>query len=92
MFLSNLAGYYSSAFSVLCGDDTWTIRSVRISSGHLRIAPPSAKSPSKMSDKDDVINLKQGAYVHTDLSQSELPNTTKQGTYFDNNRIEADFF
>ena len=63
----------------MCGDDTWIIRSVRVCSNQVRIAPHSAKSPSKMSDKDDVIDLKQGAYVHTDLNQSELPNTTKQG-------------
>ena len=71
-----LPNYFSL---VLCGDDTWVVRSVRISSGHLRITLPSAKSPSKLTDKDDVINLKQGAYVHTDLNQSELPNTAKQG-------------
>ncbi|XP_076801050.1 uncharacterized protein LOC143445671 isoform X3 [Clavelina lepadiformis] len=63
---------------VLCGNDSWTPRYVRLCSTQLRISPPNAKSPSKMSDKDDIVDLKQAPYIHTDISQLELPNTAKQ--------------
>ena len=64
---------------MLCGDDSWTLKSIRINLGHLRVMALGAKSPLRTNDQDDVIDLKQITYIHTDLRQSELPSTAKQG-------------
>merc|ERR1719361_3125222 len=63
---------------VLCGDDKWSVRYVHMVPPNLRISPHHTKSPSKMTSYDDVIDLTQSAYIHTDISQHELPSTAKQ--------------
>nr|XP_018669288.1 citron Rho-interacting kinase isoform X1 [Ciona intestinalis] len=78
VFKGSNADQLHGKLKVLCGNETWTPRFVRLCGGQVRIAPPNAKSPSKHTDNDDVIDLKQAAYVHTDVSNLELPNTAKQ--------------
>jgi len=75
------------SFAVLCGDDSWTPRNVRLTDRQLRISPPNVKSPSSKSNKDDVIDLTQAAYIHTEINQLELPSTAKQGQLVFGNKM-----
>ena len=63
---------------VLCGNETWKPRNILLDINNAKIVIATS-SPSTSADSNDVIDLTQSSYIHSDVRHQDIAFTAKQG-------------